>query len=128
EEYVTAEGPAAASVDVDTEVGGEEPALEFEPVDDTDQQEELEVPSVAARVAANPDWQALLSQLGVEIPAPTRGTKAESTERADAPPPPAYTGVAAVDEAAPAVVETVPAVEEAGPSPAKPWRPGEPRQ
>ena len=123
EEHVTEEEPAAASVDVDTEVGAEEPALEFEPVDDTYQQEELEVPSVAARVAANPDWQALLSQLGVEIPAPTRGTKAESTERADAPPPPANTGVAAVDEAAPAVDETVPAVEEAGPSPVEPTAP-----
>src|SRR5437867_3503520 len=123
EEHATEEEPAAASADVDPEVGAEEPALEFEPVGDTDQEEVREAPSVAARVAANPDWQALLSQLGVEIPAPPRGTKAESTERASETPPPVNMGMAAVAEVASAVEETVPAVEEAGPSPVEPTAP-----
>src|SRR5881628_2399517 len=117
EEHATEEEPAAASADVDPEVGAEEPALEFEPVGDTDQEEVREAPSVAARVAANPDWQALLSQLGVEIPAPPRGTKAESTERAYETPPPVNMGMAAVAEVASAVEETVPAVEEGGTTP-----------
>ena len=123
EEHATEEEPAAASADVDPEVGAEEPALEFEPVGDTDQEEVREAPSVAARVAANPDWQALLSQLGVEIPAPPRGTKAESTERAYETPPPVNMGMAAVAEVASAVEETVPAVEEAGPPPVEPTAP-----
>ena len=66
EEYASEEEPAATGVDVvDAEAAAEAPALQFESVDEAAQQEELDVPSVAARVAANPDWQALLTQLGV---------------------------------------------------------------
>src|SRR5207249_4863708 len=102
----------------------------------TAQQEQLDVPSVAARVAGNPDWQALLSQLGVEIPGPAKGTRAESTERADetgtAEPsapvaveemPAVEAVVAAVEKAAPAVEDAVPAVEEAVPTAVEPMAP-----
>lgn len=123
EEYATEEAPAGASADVDAEEVAEESALRFESVDETAQQEELDVPSVAARVAANPDWQTLLSELGVEIPGPAKGTKAESPERFDetgtAEPSavaPVHTSEAAVEEAAPVVGEGVAAVERAAPA------------
>src|SRR2546428_1670130 len=83
EEYATEEAPAGASAAGDAKRGAEESALPLESADETAQPEELDVPSVAARVAGNPDWQALLSQLGVEIPGPAKGTRAEASERAD---------------------------------------------
>ena len=136
EDYATEEAPAGASAALDADGVAEESALPFESADETAQQEELDVPSVAARVAGNPDWQALLSQLGVEIPGPAKGTRAESTERADetgtAEPsapvaveemPAVEAVVAAVEKAAPAVEDAVPAVEEAVPTAVEPMAP-----
>src|SRR5256712_5500147 len=115
EEYATEEAPAGASAAVDANGVAEESALPFESADATAQQEELDVPSVAARVAGNPDWQALLSQLGVEIPGPAKGTRAESSERADETGTAEPSGPVAVEEAVPAGGDAVPAVDEGVP-------------
>ena len=123
EEYATEEAPAGASAAVDANGVAEESALPFESADATAQQEELDVPSVAARVAGNPDWQALLSQLGVEIPGPAKGTRAESSERADETGTAEPSAPVAVEEAVPAVEDAVPAVEEAVPTAVEPTAP-----
>src|SRR3989441_1153685 len=122
EEYATEEAPAGASGAVDADGVAEESALPFESADETAQQEELDVPSVAARVAGNPDWQALFSQLGVEIPGPAKGTRAESTERADETGTVEPSAPVAVEEM-PAVEDAVPAVEEAVPTSVEPMAP-----
>ena len=123
EDYATEEAPAGASAALDADGVAEESALPFESADETAQQEELDVPSVAARVAGNPDWQALLSQLGVEIPGPAKGTRAESTERADETGTAEPSAPVAVEEAVPAVEDAVPAVEEAVPTAVEPMAP-----
>ena len=123
EDYATEEAPAGASAALDADGVAEESALPFESADETAQQEELDVPSVAARVAGNPDWQALLSQLGVEIPGPAKGTRAESTERADETGTAEPSAPVAVEEAVPAVEDAVPAVEETVPTAVEPTAP-----
>jgi len=123
EEYATEEAPAGASAAVDANGVAEESALPFESADATAQQEELDVPSVVARVAGNLDWQALLSQLGVEIPGPAKGTRAESSERADATGTAEPSAPVAVEEAVPAVEDAVPAVEETVPTAVEPTAP-----
>jgi hypothetical protein len=119
-DYASDVEPAAASAD---NGAADSPALRFESVDEAAQQEELDVASVAARVSSNPDWQTLLNQLGVEIPAPTKGMMARAVERADETPtvePPAAVpveaSVAAVEEDAPTVEEMAPTVEETAPA------------
>jgi hypothetical protein len=70
---------------VDVKAVTEEAALRFESPDGTARQEQSKAPSVSARVAANPEWQALLSQLGVAMPAPTGKAPAGKAPASDAP-------------------------------------------
>jgi hypothetical protein len=58
----------------DADVVAEEPALQLESVNATARQETWQAASVAARVTANPEWEALLHQLGAAMPAPLRET------------------------------------------------------
>src|SRR5216117_2038598 len=58
----------------DADVLAEEPALRLDSVDATARQETRQAASVATRVTASPEWEALLHQLGAAMPAPPRET------------------------------------------------------
>jgi hypothetical protein len=76
ETYATEETQEVADAEAaGADMVAEEPALQLESIDATARQGTWQAASVAARVTASPEWEALLHQLGAVIPAPTRAAE-----------------------------------------------------